>query len=254
MKESQCYLSGLKEIRICLFNFNLKAMKLSIIIPVFNEENTITDLLKLVKNIDYGIPTEIIVVNDGSTDKTYEQLLKVKNIVKDIKIISYKKNRGKGYAIRRGIRNIKGDIIIIQDADFEYDPNQITTLIKPIIEGQYNVVYGSRFLGSCKNMKFSFLFGNKFLTFITNLLFGTQLTDIETCYKTIRKDVLHELNLESDGFEIEAEITAKILKNGYKIKEIPIRYKARSKEAGKKIKISDGLKNLFILLKIKLFQ
>ncbi len=229
-------------------------MKLSIIIPVFNEENTIIDLLKIVESVDYSIPSEIIIVNDGSTDKTYEQLLKMKPPIKGIKIISYKKNKGKGYAIRQGIKNINGDIMIIQDADFEYDPNQIPTLIKPIIEGQYDVVYGSRFLGSCKNMKFSFLFGNKFLTFITNLLFGSQLTDIETCYKTIHKDVLRELNLESDGFEIEAEITSKILKNSYKIKEIPIRYKARSREAGKKIKISDGLKNLLILLKIKLFQ
>jgi len=229
-------------------------MKLSIIIPVFNEENTVMDLLKTVNNVDYGLPIEIIVVNDGSTDKTYEQLLKTKNLIKDIKIISYKKNRGKGYAIRQGIKNINGDIMIIQDADFEYNPNQIPILIKSIIDGKCNVVYGSRFLGCCKNMKLTFLFGNKFLTLMTNLLFGSRLTDIQTCYKAIHKNVLRKLNIESDGFEIEAEITAKILKNGYKIKEIPVKYKARSKEAGKKIKISDGLKNLFILLKVKLFQ
>jgi len=254
MKESISYWSGLKQIRICLFNFNLTSMKLSIIIPVFNEENTIIDLLKTVNTVDYTIPTEIIVVNDGSTDKTYEQLLKIKNLIEGVEIISYEKNKGKGHAIRQGINNINGDIIIIQDADFEYDPKQIPILIEPIIEGKDKVVYGSRFLGSFKNMKFSFLFGNKFLNFITNLLFRSQLTDIETCYKTIHKDVLRKLNLESDGFEIEAEITAKILKNGYRIKEIPIRYKARTKEAGKKIRIFDGFKNLIILLKIKLFQ
>jgi len=229
-------------------------MKLSIIIPVFNEENTIIDLLKTVNSVDYGVPTEIIVVNDGSTDKTYEQLFKVKKLIKNIKIISYKKNKGKGYAIRQGIKNINGDIMIIQDADLEYYPNQIPILIKPIIKGKYNVVYGSRFLGSCKNMKFTFLFGNKFLTFMTNLLFVSQITDMETCYKVIHKNVLRKLNLESDGFEIEAEITAKVLKNGFEIKEIPVRYKARSKKTGKKIKISDGLKNFFILLKVKLFQ
>ncbi len=229
-------------------------MKLSIIVPVFNEEDTIMDLLKKLDGVECGIQKEIVVVNDGSTDNTHKQLLKTKKIVKDIRIISYKKNKGKGHAIRQGIENIKGEIMIIQDADFEYDPHQIPTLIKPIIEDQYNVVYGSRFLGSYKNMGLPFLFGNKFLTFITNFLFCSQLTDIETCYKIIHKDVLRKLNLKSDGFEIEAEITAKILKYGYKIKEIPIRYKARSKEAGKKIKIFDGLKNLIILFKVKLFQ
>lgn len=228
-------------------------MKLSIIIPVFNEEKTIINLIKTVSSVDYNIPTEIIVVNDGSTDKTYEQLLKVKTLVREIKIISYKKNKGKGYAIRKGIKNIHGDIMIIQDADFEYNPSQIPILIKPVIERKYNVVFGSRFLGCYKNMSFVSLFGNKFLTYATNLLFNSKLTDIETCYKVIYKDVLRKLNLESDGFEVEAEMTAKILKNGNKIKEIPIKYRARSKEAGKKIKIFDGLKNLFILLKIKLF-
>jgi len=168
-------------------------MKLSIIIPVFNEENTISGLLKIVNSVDYGVPTEKIVVNDGSADKTYEQLLKTKKLVKNIKIISYNKNRGKGYAIRKGIKNINGDIIIIQDADLEYDPSQIPILIRPIIKGQNKVVYGSRFLGYCKNMNFPFLFGNKILTHITNLLFGSQLTDMETCYKTIHRDVLRNI-------------------------------------------------------------
>jgi len=229
-------------------------MKLSILVPVFNEENTIMDLLKKLDRVGYEIPKEIIVVNDGSTDGTYRQLLKTQKIVKDIRIISYKKNKGKGYAIRQAIKNINGNIIIIQDADFEYNPEEISKLIRPIIDGKYKVVYGSRFLGSCKDMKFSFLLGNKVLTFVTNLLFDTKLTDMETCYKTIDRNVLEEFNLESDGFEIEAEITAKILKNGYRIKEIPVAYEARSKEAGKKIKITDGLKNLIILLKIKLFH
>jgi glycosyltransferase involved in cell wall biosynthesis len=226
-------------------------MKLSIIIPVFNEEKTIINLLKKVNSVDYGIPTEIIVVNDGSTDRTHENLLKIKKSIKNINIISYKKNKGKGHAIKQGIKNMSGDIMIIQDADFEYDPNQIPTLIKPIMNGQYKIVYGSRFLGSYENMKFTFLFGNKVLTFITNVLFKSSLTDVETCYKVIHKSVLKELNLESDGFEIEAEITAKILKNGYKIKEIPVTYKARTKEAGKKIKVSDGLRNLLVLIKIR---
>ncbi len=229
-------------------------MKLSIIIPAYNEEKTIKDIIKIVNRVDYGIPVEIVIVNDGSTDKTHEQLSEIKKLFKDIKIISYEKNKGKGYAIRQGIKNINGDITIIQDADLEYDPNQISALIKPIIKGQYEVVYGSRFMGSCKNMRFSFLFGNKFLTFITNLLFGSNLTDMETCYKVVHKTILKKIGLESNGFEIEAEITAKILKNGYQIKEIPIKYEARSKEAGKKIRPLDGLKNLFVLLKIKFFQ
>ena len=226
-------------------------MKLSIIIPVYNEEKTIVDILKIINKVDYKIPFEIVAVNDGSTDKTHNLLLKSKRQFENIRIISYRKNRGKGYALRKGVKNSKGGIIIFQDADLEYNPRQIAILIKSIINNECDVVYGSRFLGKPKNMRLSFFIGNKFLTFVTNLLFGSSLSDIQTCYKAMPRDIFKKLNLKSDRFEIESEITSKILKNGYRIKEIPINYKARSGKGGKKIKWTDGIKNLAVLLKIR---
>lgn len=226
-------------------------MKLSIVVPVFNEEKTVIQILKIVSSIDYGIPSEIVVVNDGSTDKTPEKLTKAKDMIKNIRIISYQRNRGKGHAIRKGIKNSNGDIIVIQDADLEYNPNQIPDLIQPILDGEYKVVYGSRFLGKYESMTPTQLLGNKFLTFMTNLLFGSKVTDMETCYKVIHKNVFKELHLRSNRFEIEPEITAKILKAGFRIREIPIKYSARKKEQGKKINWVDGVKSLLMLFKVK---
>ena len=227
-------------------------MKLSIIIPVYNEEKSIKKLLKIVENVKYEIPFQIIIVNDGSTDRTEEEILKMKNRIKNLKLISYPKNKGKGYAVRKGIENSETDIIIIQDADLEYNPREIPNIIKPIIEGECKVVYGSRFLGKFNGMGFLNLFGNKFLTFMTSLLFKSKVTDMETCYKAIHKDIAKKLYLESNGFEIEAEITSKILKGEYKIKELPISYIARSKGEGKKISWMDGIRNLKVLLKVRL--
>jgi glycosyltransferase involved in cell wall biosynthesis len=226
-------------------------MKLSIIVPVYNEEKTIIDILKLINKMNYKIPFEIVVVNDGSTDKTFELLLKSKHQLKNIRIISYRKSRGKGYALREGIKNSKGDIIIFQDADLEYNPRQIPALIKPIINGECDVVYGSRFLGELKGMKPLYIFGNKILTFLTNLLFNSNLTDMETCYKAMRKAVLKRILLRGNGFEIEPEITAKILKRGYLIKEFPIAYVARKSGEGKKVRWKDGIKSLKFIFKIK---
>ena len=226
-------------------------MKLSIIIPVYNEEKTIRHVINKVSEIDYNIDTEIIIINDGSSDKTFNELNKFKKKFKKLKIISYKKNKGKGYAIRLGIAKSKGNIIVIQDADLEYSPNQIPYLISPLMMKQKKVVYGSRFMGEYRNMKFFQLLGNKILTFLTNLLFGSNLTDMETCYKCIHKDILNKIDLFSDGFEIEAEISAKILKSGFEIYELPIDYSARTKKEGKKINWKDAIKNIVILLKVK---
>jgi len=225
-------------------------MKLSIIVPVYNEEKTIGKILEIIKKTDYGIPFEILVINDGSTDNTIDELGKIKKTSKT-KVFSYKKNKGKGYAIRFGFKKSSGDICVIQDADLEYKPENIRKLLKPIISGECKVVYGSRFLGKIEKMNIVQLFGNKFLTFMINFLFGSGLTDMETCYKVMHKDVLKKMNLECDGFEIEAEITSKILKSGFEIKELPIQYIARTKEEGKKIKWTDGVKSLKIMLKIK---
>lgn len=227
-------------------------MKLSIIIPVYNEEKTICDVINKVAGIDYKTDTEIIIVNDGSSDKTHNELNKIKRKIKKLNIISYSINKGKGYAIRTGISNSKGDIIVIQDADLEYNPKQIPYLIKPILERQKKVVYGSRFMGEYKNMKFFQLLGNKILTFLTNFLFNSNLTDMETCYKCIKKDIFNKIKLFSNGFEIEAEITSKILKNGFDIYELPIKYYARTKDEGKKINWKDAIKNIDVLLKVKL--
>ncbi len=226
-------------------------MKLSIIIPVYNEEKTIRYVINKVSEVDYNMDTEIIIINDGSSDKTFNELNKIKKKFKKLKIISYKKNKGKGYAIRLGITKSKGNIIVIQDADLEYSPNQIPYLINPLTMKQKKVVYGSRFMGEYKNMKFFQFLGNKILTFLTNLLFGSNLTDMETCYKCIHKDVLNKIDLFSDGFEIEAEISAKILKSGFEIYELPIDYSARTKKEGKKINWKDAIKNIIVLLKIK---
>jgi len=226
-------------------------MKLSVIVPVFNEENTIKELLKSVSSVKFQIPFEIIVVDDGSRDDTYNRIMSIPDLPKNIRVISYKKNKGKGYAIREGIRNSNGDIIIIQDADLEYNPNQIPSLIEPITQSESKIIYGSRFLGTRENLSLSHLVGNIFLTKATNILFGSNLTDMETCYKAIHRDALNDIDLESDGFEIEGEITAKLLKEGYKIKEMPIAYSARKRTAGKKIKWRDGVKTFFTMLKVK---
>src|SRR3989338_8584265 len=190
-------------------------MKLSVIVPVFNEENTITELLKSVSSVKFQIPFEIIVVDDGSRDDTYNRIMSIPDLPKNVKVISYKNNRGKGYAIQEGIKNSNGEIVIIQDADLEYNPNQIPSLIEPIIKGENKVVYGSRFLGIRENLSFSHLIGNIFLTNATNVLFNSNLTDMETCYKAIHRDAINDIDIESDGFEIVGEITAKLLKEGH---------------------------------------
>ncbi len=227
-------------------------MKLCIIVPVYNEGGNISKILQLLNNVNFGIPYEIIVVNDGSTDNTLSELLKTSKRMKNVKVISYRQNKGKGYAIRIGLKNSNSDLFVIQDADFEYFPKEIPKLIKHIINDESKVVYGSRFKGDAEKISFTNLLGNKVLTFMTNLMFMSNLSDMETCYKAVHRSVLKKLNLKSNGFEIEGEITAKILKNGYRIKEVPIKYIARTKEAGKKIKIFDGVKTLAVLIKIRL--
>ncbi|WP_457613316.1 glycosyltransferase family 2 protein [Methanocaldococcus sp.] len=226
--------------------------KVSIVIPAYNEEKTIEKILKKIINVDLPLKKEIIVVNDGSTDKTEDI---VKNFIKthpnaDIKLIN-KDNGGKGSALKVGIKHSTGDIIIIQDADLEYDPNDYTNLIKPILEGKAKVVYGSRIrkLGN-KFSHLSFLIGGLMITLATNLLYFTFLTDEPTCYKVFHKelkDIL--LNAEGDKFDWEPEITAKILRKGYKIYEVPINYFPRTLKEGKKIRWRDGVDAIITLLK-----
>ena len=224
-------------------------MTLSIIIPVYNEEATIQAILNKVREVDVGMDKEIIVVDDGSQDRTRE-ILRQEEAKGDIHVIYHPHNRGKGAAVRTGIAAAQGDFIIIQDADLEYDPQDYPKLLRPLLEGEADVVYGSRFLGGAGEEMLSLhRLGNRFLTAITNLLYGSSLSDMETCYKVFRAELIKSIPLHSDRFEIEPEITAKLLKRGCKIKEIPIRYKGREFHEGKKISWKDGFGALWTLLK-----
>jgi len=227
-------------------------MKLSVIIPAYNEEKTVLKTLEEVVAVNLPIDKEIIIVNDGSTDKTEEI---IKNSIKkfpetNIKLLS-KKNGGKGSALKEGIRNSTGELIIIQDADLEYDPNDYSKLIQPLLEETANVVYGSRIKNKDNGYSHvSFLIGGLGVTLATNVLYGVFLTDEPTCYKVFHSDLKDILiNADGDGFEWEPEITAKIIRKGHKIKEIPINYYPRTKKEGKKIKWSDGVKAVETLLK-----
>lgn len=226
-------------------------MKLSIIMPVYNEKATIREILKRVRAVDVGMEKEIIVVDDGSKDGTRE-ILREEESRGDIKVLYHEKNMGKGAAVRTGIASATGDFVIIQDADLEYDPQDYPALLKPLLEGKTEVVYGSRFLGGYGSSMLSWhRFGNKFLTAATNLLYGSSLSDMETCYKAFKASVIKSIPLRSNRFEIEPEITAKILKRGYKILEVPIRYRGREFHEGKKISWKDGFSALWTLLRYR---
>jgi len=217
-------------------------MRVSIIIPVYNEKENIDQLISAVDEID--IEKEIIVVDDFSTDGTRNYLEKKEGIKK----VFHKKNMGKGTAIRSGLKVASGDCVIIQDADLEYSPDEYPKLLKPIEEGRARVVYGSRILGKGEFLKLSY-YANRFLALLTSLLFSRHITDMETCYKVVETRLLKELNLISSRFEIEPEITCKILKRREKIIELPIKYKGRKK--GKKIGPKDGIQAIWNLIKWK---
>ncbi|MCJ7507214.1 MAG: glycosyltransferase family 2 protein [candidate division Zixibacteria bacterium] len=222
-------------------------MKLSIIMPVFNERNTIKEIIERVKCVD--IDKEIIIVDDYSMDGTRDIL---KTFIDDnIKVIYHNKNRGKGAAVRTGLSHVSGEIVIIQDADLEYDPRDYKALIRPIIEGRGDAVYGSRFLGEHRVFLFWHYLGNKFLTFITNVLYNAMLSDMETCYKAFRTDIIISIKIRSNSFNIEPEITAKLFKKKYRVYEVPITYSGRSYEEGKKITWKDGFKALYTLIKFR---
>jgi len=222
-------------------------MILSVIIPVYNEKDTIRNVLNRVLSLE--IPLEVVVVDDGSTDGTRDILKSFSD--KRLKVIFHETNKGKGGAVRTGIKEATGDILVIQDADLEYDPMELPKVIEPILKGEAEVVYGSRFLGKGEFLKESYL-ANKFLTFVTNLLFGGKISDMETCYKAMKTEIMRGLNIKANRFDMEPEITGKLLKKGYKIKEVPIKYIGREKSEGKKIGWKDGLEALWTLLKVRL--
>lgn len=225
-------------------------MKLSIIVPAYNEQNTISTAIKRLNKAKFikGVSKEIIIVNDGSTDATKSIISKMTNVTK----IYLTRNSGKGAAIKAGLEKASGDYVLIHDADLEYDPEDINDLLKPILTKKAEVVYGSRFLGPHKNMLFWHLMGNKFLSFVTNILFNTTLSDMEVCYKLIPTKLIKALKLKQNRFGFEPEVTAKILKRNIRIYEVPISYSGREFSEGKKITWRDGVHALYLLFKYRL--
>ena len=230
-------------------------MKLSVIVPVFNEENTVLALINRIEAVELDKEVsdkEIIVVNDGSSDNTKHILDTQFSSNGSVKVFHNEVNKGKGNAVRLGLSKVNGDIIIIQDADFEYPPEQYPILIQSIIDGYADVVYGSRFIGTHRVFMFWHYLGNKFLTWLTNILYNTMLTDMETCYKVFTKKSLEGIELKSDRFTIEPELTAKIFKKkDLRVIEVPIQYFGRNYSEGKKITWFDAIPAIWTLFKYR---
>lgn len=222
-------------------------MRLSVVIPVYNEKDTILKLIEKVKSVP--IEKEIIIVDDGSNDGTREILKKIND--SKIKIIFKEKNEGKGTAIRNGLKYVTGDIVVIQDADLEYEPMDWLKMINLIKEKNIDVVYGSRILGKSKKSSLFFYLGGRILSLLANILYHAQITDEPTCYKMFKKEVIKSIDLKCKGFEFCPEVTAKIRKKGYKIYEVPIHYNPRSIKEGKKIRLKDGIIAIWTLIKYR---
>jgi glycosyltransferase involved in cell wall biosynthesis len=228
-------------------------VKLSIVIPVYNEARTIGDVIEKVRAVDIrGLDKEIIVVNDGSSDGTREALARFEKGVPGVVVHHSPVNLGKGASLRIGFKAATGDIVTIQDADLELDPAEFSHLVGPILDGEADVVYGSRFLQAGRRGSLTFYMANRALSSLTNVLYRARLTDIETCYKVFRRDVLDALTLRASRFEIEPELTAQVLKRGYRIVELPIGYKPRSRNEGKKISWKDGFAAVSMLVNQRL--
>ena len=226
--------------------------RLSIIVPVYNEVRTVRAVIDRLLAIDLPVPREIVVVDDGSTDGTAEVLAAVVGDGLPVAVIRVQPNGGKGQAIRRGLAQARGSIVAIQDADLELDPAQIGSLVAPILRGETEVVYGSRFLHGYDGMPRVSAAANRLLTGVTNVLFGSSLTDMETCYKLMRIDVARSLALTANRFDIEPQITARLLRSGHHIHELPVHFAPRSKAEGKKIKWRDGMRALQVLIQERL--
>jgi glycosyltransferase involved in cell wall biosynthesis len=223
--------------------------KLSVIVPVFDERNTVVEILRRMRAVDLPVDLEIVVVDDGSSDGTRDVLRQLADST--VRVVNHPRNRGKGAAIRTGLEHVTGDLVLIQDADLEYDPEDWPKLLNPILRGKARVVYGSRFTGERRNMLFLHWVGNRFLSLVTNVLYNTTLSDMETCYKLFDRTVLDGMKLRAMRFDFEPEVTAKILRRGIRIYEVPISYTGREFDEGKKITWRDGFVALWTLVKYR---
>jgi glycosyltransferase involved in cell wall biosynthesis len=223
--------------------------KLTVIVPVYNERQTVVEILRRMRNVVLPLELEILMVDDASSDGTSSALSHLEDST--VRILRHDRNQGKGAAIRTALRYASGDLVLIQDADLEYDPEDWLKLLAPLLKGRAQVVYGSRFTGERRNMLYWHWLGNRFLSWVTNVLYNTTLSDMETCYKLFERQVLEGLTIESNRFEFEPEITAKILRRGYRIYEVPISYTGREVHEGKKITWKDGFGALWALVRYR---
>jgi len=229
-------------------------VKLSVVMPVYNEEETVEAIVAAVQAID--IPKEIIIVNDASTDGTAVKLDSIAGN-SQVRLITHERNRGKGAALRSGFKHATGEIVIVQDSDLEYDPTEYPRLLEPILVGKADVVYGSRFIGgeSHRVLYFWHFLGNRFLTLLSNMFTNLNLTDMETCYKVFRREIIEQITIEEDRFGFEPEVTAKLSKiPGIRIHEVGISYSGRTYEEGKKIGWKDGVRAIWCILKYNVFK
>jgi len=225
----------------------LNPPKLTVVIPVYNEKNSLLEIIRRVQAVP--IEKEIILVDDFSTDGTRDVLRDLER--REFKVLYHEKNQGKGAALRTGFQRATAEFVIVQDADLEYDPNDYSKLLQPVLDGRADVVYGSRFSGQRKNMTSLHTLGNLFLTGVTNLLYRTSITDMETCYKLFRRETIQGIRIEGNRFNFEPEVTAKLLKRGLRIVEVPISYSGRSASEGKKITWRDGFSAVWTLIKYR---
>ena len=223
--------------------------RVSVIVPVFNERSTVAEIVRRMRSVELPIEREIVVVDDGSDDGTGAVLTQLRDST--VRVIAHPQNRGKGAAIRTGLESATGDLVLVQDADLEYDPEDWPRLLAPVLKGRARVVYGSRFTGERRNMLFLHWVGNRFLSLITNVLYNSTLSDMETCYKLFDRRVLDGIRLHADRFDFEPEFTAKVLRRGIRIYEVPISYAGRELSEGKKITWQDGVTALWTLVKYR---
>jgi glycosyltransferase involved in cell wall biosynthesis len=222
-------------------------VKLSILMPVYNEEARLAEALKQALDVTFPCEIEMVIVDDGSTDSTREILGRIDD--PRVRVILHERNQGKGGAIKTAAAQATGEYLVILDADLEYDPNDIPRLLAPVLDGQATVVYGNRTFGSHASFSFWYVMGNKGVTTAANMLFNCYIGDLETCFKLMPTDLYRSLQIKSKGFGMEAEVTGKLLRNGYRPYELPISYRARSREEGKKITWKDGVEALWILFR-----